>query len=346
MITDREFTHRLVRTLVAVALAVVIVWALYLARRALLVVYLSILLAMAFAPVVRLIERKGRPGDHHVPRVVAIFVLYVAILAALCGIALAIVPPLITQGEQLWTQLPEFLNNVQGWLHEHHLLSSQISLRQAVGSAGGQTVGRVATTAASTFATVVFSFITIVILTFYMLVDARALSHAFARLFPPEQRVQVIRTSHEIVGRVNAWLIAHLMLAIVMGAISALGLGLLGAPFYFVLALVTAAGEMIPVLGAFVSGAFAVLMSLTASVHTAVYVLIFFVAAQQLEGNVLVPLIMKDRVGLGAVTVIVALTIGFEIAGIMGAVLAVPSAAILKVLFEELMPEDRTTPSS
>jgi predicted PurR-regulated permease PerM len=136
------------------------------------------------------------------------------------------------------------------------------------------------------------------------------------------------------------------MLAAIMGTTAALGLWLLGVNYFYVLALITAAGEMVPVLGPFIAGAAAVAAGLAMSVHKGIYVLIFFVALQQLESNVLVPVIMEERVGLSPVTVIVALTIGFELSGIVGAILAVPTAAILKVLFDELMPEDRTSNAS
>ena len=136
--------------------------------------------------------------------------------------------------------------------------------------------------------------------------------------------------------KVSAWLRAQLVLAGVMGTFAAVGLGLMGEPFFYVVALVAAIGETIPIVGPIIGGIAAVAVALTSSPKLALEVGVYFLILHQLEANILVPKIMERRVGVSPVTVMVALLIGGALWGIVGAILAIPTAAILSVIVEEL----------
>lgn len=112
---------------------------------------------------------------------------------------------------------------------------------------------------------------------------------------------------------------------------------MLGVPYFYVLALIAAIGEMVPVIGPILAAVPAVLTALSISPKTAILVVIFFIVQQQIENHLLMPRIMSRQVGVSAVTVIVALLIGAAIHGIVGALIAVPTAAILQVLIGELL---------
>jgi predicted PurR-regulated permease PerM len=140
--------------------------------------------------------------------------------------------------------------------------------------------------------------------------------------------------------KVSAWLSGQLLLAATIGVTSAIGLWALGIPYFYVLALVSAIGELIPIVGPVLSAIPALGVAATLSVNKVVLVLIFFILQQQTESHVLVPKVMARQVGVSAVTVIVALLIGGSLAGILGAILAVPTAAILEVVASEVLRED------
>jgi predicted PurR-regulated permease PerM len=114
----------------------------------------------------------------------------------------------------------------------------------------------------------------------------------------------------------------------------------MGVPYFYVLALISAVGEMIPMVGPILAAIPAILVAATVSPGLAIGVAIFFIAQQQLENTILVPKLMGRQVGLSAVTVIIALGVGSQLLGIVGAILSVPTAAILQVLFEELVARD------
>jgi predicted PurR-regulated permease PerM len=337
------------RSVVRYAIATVVIaflalWCAYIVRDALLLVYVSAILAIGFSPIVRVIEKqKLLPiGSARFPRWLAILILYVAILGTI-GLALALTfPPLVDQAQALWKNAPlmfdrgqQFLIN-KGWLEQH------ITFREAVERApgtSGDTVGRVAGAVAGV-AGGLFGIFTILILTFYMLIDSGNLSQSFLRLFPRDRRRQADAASREIMTKVSAWLGGQLLLAAVIGGSSAAGLWALGIPYFYVLALISAIGEMIPVVGPILAAIPAIAVAGTVSLQKLLFVVIFFVAQQQLENHVLVPKIMSRQVGVSAVTVIVALLIGGSLAGIPGAILAVPTAAILQVVASELLKED------
>jgi predicted PurR-regulated permease PerM len=327
-------------TLAATALAVVTFWCAYLVRDVLLLIYVSGLLAIGFSPIIRLIERqKVLPiGTQRFPRWLAILVLYLFILGTLTGIGFMIVPPLVDQAQQLWTAAPDMFDKGQEFLIRRGLLSQHLTLREAVARApktsGGDAVGTVMGAVTGVVGGL-FGLVTILILTFYILVEADSLRDGMLRLFKRGDRARAAAASRDITVKVSAWLGGQLLLGAIIGSSSAIALWLLGIPFFYVLALISGSGELIPVVGPILAAIPAVLVASTVSLNKAILVIVFFVIQQQLENHILVPKIMARQVGVSAVTVIVALLIGGKLLGIPGAILAVPSVAIIQVLFNE-----------
>jgi predicted PurR-regulated permease PerM len=322
------------------ALAVVILWCAYLVREVLLLIYVSGLLAIGFSPIVRLIERqKALPiGTRRFPRWLAILTLYLFILGTLTGIGFMIVPPLVHQSQQLWTALPDMFDRGQEFLIQKGILKEHLTLREAVARAPKTRCSEAVGTVMGAVVGVVgglFGLLTILILTFYILVEADNLRNTMLRLFPRRNRARVAAASRDITVKVSAWLGGQLVLGAIIGGSSALALWLLGIPFFYVLALISGVGELIPVVGPILAAIPAVIVASTVSLNKAILVILFFIVQQQFENHVLVPKVMERQVGVSAVTVIIALLIGGKLLGIPGAILAVPSAAILQVLFTE-----------
>jgi predicted PurR-regulated permease PerM len=323
------------------ALAAIIVWCAFLVRDVLLIVYVSGLLAIGFSPIVRLIERqKVLPiGTRRFPRWLAILALYVVILGTLTGIGFMVVPPLVHQGRQLWTALPEMFNRAQEFLIQKGLLKEHMTWSQAVARAPVADSGDAVGTVLGAIVGIVgglFGLLTILILTFYILIESDSLLDAMLHLFPKGNRARVAAASRDITVKVSAWLGGQLLLGGIIGTSSAIGLWLLGIPFFYVLALISGIGELIPVVGPVLSAIPAIAVASTVSINKVLFVIVFFIVQQQFENHVLVPKVMQRQVGVSPVTVIVALLIGGKLLGIVGAILAVPSAAILQVLFSEV----------
>src|SRR5712691_10095750 len=126
----------MVRTVVTVAAVAVLLATLWAAREALLLIYVSALIAMGFSPLVRVIERpRVAGGRRRVPRVFAILVVYLAIVGVVVLIGLMVVPPLIDQASTLWSNFPQYLDRFQQVLIKYKLLTGTVTLQEAVQSA-------------------------------------------------------------------------------------------------------------------------------------------------------------------------------------------------------------------
>jgi len=264
--------------------------------------------------------------------------VYLMIMAALVLVGLAVVPPLAEQAGELWARAPKAFNDLQRFLIRYKLMSHSVSIQEAVQNAPAGSGGSAITTVFTAIWSVVggvFGVVTILILSFYLLVDGERMFEYVTRRVPEHSRPTVESVGRECVKKVGAWMTAQLILAGVMGLFAAVGLWLLGAPYFYVVALVAAVGETIPMIGPIIAGISAVAISLSVSAKLALIVGVYFLILHELEANVLVPKIMERRVGVSPVIVIVALLIGAELWGLLGAILAIPTAAIMTVIVDE-----------
>jgi predicted PurR-regulated permease PerM len=323
--------------LVAATLTAAIAWTMYLVRDALLLIYISAIIAIGFSPLAAAAESHSAHMRYRLPRWAAVLIIYLCIFGILAGVGLVIIPPLAQQAQALWMELPVLVQQGQQWLIDRGLITSDMSIGDALRQtpvAGTDAVGTVVG-AIWGFIGGIFGFVTILILSFYMLVEADRMVTAFVRLFPRAERGRVQSVCLHVTTKVSAWLSGQLLLAGIIGGTAALGLWLLGVPYFYVLALIAAIGELIPVVGPLLAALPAVAVALSVSPALGLGVAVFFFLQQQLENHVLVPKIMSRQVGVSPVVVITALLIGGSLLGIVGAILAVPTAAILQVLFDE-----------
>lgn len=339
---DSDDRWRLIVFGVFVSIAgVLLAWLLYTVRSTLLTVYISALFAMGISPLVRWVERQRLVAIGRVPRWLAILSIYAAIVGAVVALAMAMIPPVAAQAEELWRNLPNYLTQAQDWLLRTGVLQSPVTLSTAVKQAPGAT--NVATTLFNAVRNVVgglFGTVTILLLTFYMLVESRSIFSFFVRLFPRHQRARVAAVSNTVASKVSAWLGGQLLLSLIIGLTSTVGLWAMGVPYFYVLALISAIGELIPIVGPILAAIPAIIVAATVSPGLAIGVTVFYILQQQFENTILVPKVMGRQVGLSAVTVIIALGIGSQLLGVVGAILSVPTAAILQVLFQELVARD------
>jgi predicted PurR-regulated permease PerM len=331
-------------TLAATILAVAVAWTLYLVRDALLIIYISAIIAIGLSPLVNAAQHRVSRLRYKPPRWAAILTIYTCILGILVGVGLLVIPPLVQQARALWTALPTLIAKGQEWLVVRGVLepgSSPTDVIRQSPVGGGDAVSTLLA-AIWGFIGGIFGAVTILILSFYMLADSRQIVRAFVRMFPRSERSRVEDACHRVTTKVSAWLGGQLLLAGVISITAAIGLWLLGVPYFYVLALIAGVGEMIPVVGPLLSAVPAVAVALSSSPKLALFVAVFFFFQQQFENHVLVPRIMARQVGVSAVIVIVALLIGGSLLGIVGAILAVPTAAVLQVLFEEWSATENT----
>ena len=316
-------------------IGVVALWVLYLIRDVLLVLYISGLLAIGFSPAVRWFERHKQ--GRRMPRWAAILILYVILLGTIAGLLFAVIPPLVSQSGELWKNLPAYLDQLQNQLVQRGLIThrytwSELLRTGAPGMALSGVVGAV-----QSVMSVIAVFVTLLVLPYYLLLEGQSLQVGFVKFFPRDKRAMLARLTHNVTIKVSAWLGGQLLLSFIIGSTAALGLWLLGVPYFYVLALVAGVGELIPVVGPILAAVPAILVALTVSPQTALFTAIYFLVQQFVENHLLVPRVMERQVGVSPVTVIASLLIGSKLLGFGGALLAVPTAAIVQVLLGEFL---------
>ena len=315
------------------------VWA---GRAVLLLMYVSLLAAMGLLPIVTRLESAmtRETGELIVPRWLTVAVLYTGVIGLLVLLGRLVVPAIVIQIAALRDTLPSLFDTWQGWLVRHGWLTRTMSLADAMHQSA-PTVDvtqpiALAASAARRVASGIFELVTVIILTFYLLLDGPHLTTELARAVPTRHRTRFTAVVRDVLRRVSAWLQGNLMLAGLMGAVTATSMALLGEPFYYVVALLAAAGEFVPIAGPILAGGFAVLLALAVSVKLAVWVGLVFLVLHQLETNILMPRIMGRQVGLSTLGVFVAVLLGAEWFGLPGAILAIPTTAIISAIVEEL----------
>jgi predicted PurR-regulated permease PerM len=323
----------------ASAVTIILLWALYLVRAPLLLLYVSALFATGLAPLVLVIERRTkRLSRRRVPRPAAILAIYATVIGTLAGVAAAVIPPMVRQSREFWSHLPNYMDLLQQRLESWGLIAQGASFKDLLSKVPAESGDVVSVVLATVWGFVggIFGLVSILLLTFYMLVESEHILELFVRLFPRGRRQRVSRVSGLAAEKISAWLGGQMLLGLIIGTMTAIGYFLLGVPYFFVLAVIAGIGEMIPMVGPLLSAIPAVLVALTVSPGLALGVAGFCLALQFIENNFLVPKVMGQTVGLSAVTVIISLLIGSELLGFAGALLAVPTAAIVQVLVEEL----------
>lgn len=340
---QRDHPRALIRyALVSATATIALAWLLYQVRATLLLIYVAGLIAVGLSPLVDAIQQQRVVGRVRLPRWAAILSVYVVLFTVVALFVMLMVPPLAAQARDFMAAAPDLLSRGQQWLIRQGILSREITIGEAVRQApGAGTADAVGTVLVAVWGFVggVFGVVTILIVVFYLLVDADGIVRAMVRLFPRPERARVRDAFRRAGEKVSAWMAGQLLLGAIIGTTAALGLWIMGVPYFYVLALIAGIGELIPIVGPLLAAIPAIAVAFSVSPALALGVALFFFLQQQVENHVLVPRIMSRQVGISPVLVIMALLIGGSLLGLVGAILAVPTAAILQVLLQELLVE-------
>ncbi len=332
---------RLALRIVLLTTAVVVgLWLVVMLSGVLLRLLAAVILATGLAPLVRQLHRLG------LPRGAAVLLIYLAFILAVVGFLVLVVPPLVQQTAELVRDAPQYGARIQQTLLDLRkrfpfLPPLDQQLAQQVTGLGEQ-IGAVLTQAfvVLEFALGVFSglvsAVLVLLITLYLIVDGARIREYFLSFVAPARRERLRRVTDRIGERMGGWLIGQVELSLVIGVVVYLGLTVLGVQGALLLAVVAAVGEAIPIVGPVLSAIPAVIVALTQSPLLALATAIMYLVVQQLENNLLVPKIMERAVAIHPLAVIIALIIGGELLGIGGALVAVPVAAALAVILDEL----------
>ena len=317
----------------------------YTTRRVLVWLLISAFFAVALDPVVSWLEGRAR----WLRRSVATLLVY--LVAAVVGAAIltAIVVPLVREAVHLVDQLPHTVQQARSGqgpvgrlLVRTHLLDYLHRHADQIREQASR-FGAPATAVLAGTANVVAGTITVFVVSFLMVLQGPRLKAATLRQFAPGRRARIGRVGRQCGRAITGYLTGNLLISLIVGVLTWLVLALLKVPFSGLLGLLVAILDLLPLvgatLGAVIASAVAFLHSTTAGIITVV----FFVVYQQIENHVLQPLIMSRVVRLSPLTVLVAILIAADLAGILGALLAVPAASMIQTILRESWPDLRGT---
>lgn len=313
-------------------------------------IYLPIILAIVFAfilnPLAAALARLRLWPRVVLPRSLAVVLAIVVAIGVLTAVVGFIFSPFVSEFNRFVINLPALIQKIQnltGMLEEQanaidmpanvrslvdQILSSAASYALALGRrALGATVG---------FASQVVELVVVPVLTYYFLKDWRELKGSALNALPPDWRDAARLIINEMGLTVSGYIRGQALVSVIMGFLVFAGMYFLGVDYPLVLGLLAALTETIPIIGPIIGAAPAVFLSYLTAPELAVKVIIFFLVIHQLENHIIVPKVMGRSIDLHPVTVIISLLIGGQLMGIVGMILAVPVAALMKVLFRHL----------
>jgi predicted PurR-regulated permease PerM len=308
------------------------------ASNVLVLVFVAVILASGLQPVIAWIR-----GHVPIGRGSAILVVYGAFLAGVIGIAFVIVPAASGQLERIVTSLPPFFERARGWAQSLHPAGLAASVTAVVDAAtqatrlpdGAPPAGQVVAVGL-TVAQAIMSILTLLTVVFFWLTEHARLQRYTLAFVPKERRKRARDIWNTAETRLGMWVRGQLILMGSIGLGTGVAYTLLGVPGAVLLGLIAALAEGIPIVGPLLGAIPAVLVAATVSPQLALAVAGVYVVLQFIEGNILVPLVMKNTTGISPFLVILSILIGGAAGGFAGALLAVPIAAAGEVLIAGL----------
>jgi predicted PurR-regulated permease PerM len=306
----------------------------------LLPIVLGLLIATVLWPATRFLR------NHRCPPAVAAATVLLAFIAAFVAVIAAIAPSVADQVTQLADQSTAALQSVQEWLQGPPFNFGEDQIGHAVDSVinsiqgNAQNIAGYALTGVSAVGSSLVNLVLALVLVFFFLKDGPRWVPWLAAQTGPRAARHVAALSYKTWATLSEFIRQQALVGFIDAFFIGLGLWILDVPLVIPLAVLTFFGGFVPIIGAFVAGAFAVLIALVSNgFTTALIVLIIVLLVQQIEGNVLQPIIQGRGFNLHAAVVILAVTAGSSLAGIIGAFLSVPVAALIAVIYRYVRDE-------
>jgi predicted PurR-regulated permease PerM len=303
------------------------------ARSLLILIGLALFIAASLDPVVSWLCR------HRVPRWAAVLTVVAGVAAVGAGFLAAAIPPTASQATALVHQLPHYMHQLQDHNSSLGKFNTKYHIQQRLtsllSSKGGSMIGGVLG-AGELVLSAVSSMLLVLVLSVYFLASLPTIKLFAYRLVQHSRRPRVILIGDEIFAKVGGYMLGNLLTSAIAGLGTFVWMLAWGIPYPALLALLVALLDLIPVIGSTVGGAIVTLVALTISLPVAIATLAFYTAFRLAEDYLIVPRVMGRTVQVPAVVSMVAVLIGGVLLGIIGALVAIPVAAAIRLLLQEI----------
>ncbi len=326
-------------TLLKVVLVGVAIYFFYQVLDVLALIFVAVIISTALEPAVDWLQR------YHIPRVFGVLLIYLGLFSVIALVLLLIVPPLVSELGDLASRLPDYYDRLLSSFSHASPFNDQVALTlqqllQSVGTSIASASSSLFSTLASVFGGLV-QFVATFVMAFYLVVQEQGLTRFIHSVTPLQYQSKVDSSMGKIKAKLGQWLRGQLLLMLIIGAFDYVGLKILGMDYALVLGLWAGLTEIIPYIGPILGAVPAIFLALSVSPTTAFWVAILFLVAQQLENNLVVPMVMKRAVGLNPVVSITVILVGARLGGIVGALMAIPVATAVAVVVSDVF-ESRT----
>ncbi len=326
-----DASSKIILKIVAVILIIIFLW---LIRDILIVLLLALVLASAMEPMVDYLNRR------RVPRSVSVLGAYFIVIALVVAIASLMAPIVAEQFKLLSQNLPQYAIEIQARYPNLASLFGGTDINTIIQAlfSGGEGTGGVVNRTVGLFNSL-FAVITILVVSFYLVAADRGMKKFIHDIVPSSHQGVVMNLIAKIQHKMGLWVVGQLILSIFIFLLTYIGLSILGIKYALFLALIAGLLEVVPYVGPFLSAIPAIFFALIQSPALVVGVIVLYIIIQKTEGYILVPKVMEKTVGTSPLVVLLALLIGFKLAGILGLLLAVPLAGAITVVIDELFHE-------
>lgn len=302
-------------------------------RGILLVLLASFVLAIGFQPAIGWFERRGMRRGFGLGLVLMGFLVVIGGMLALA------LPLIVTQAAEIIEQLPALIEDLQAGDGLVAQVAGMIDLEQI--TSGGTSDPETVFEVAGNLAGFAFNTLTVLLVTPYFAMSMPGIKRWLVRLLRPRHREDFILLVGESTDLMANFIVGNVIVSVIAGVVTWVGLTLIGVPYALALAAWVAITDLIPVLGALLGAAGVAVVAYAESPEALVWALALLLVYQQLENFVIAPRVMNKAVDLSPATVIIALMVGGSLAGLVGALLALPLAALIKVVIEDYIVQER-----
>jgi predicted PurR-regulated permease PerM len=304
----------------------------------LVLMFVAVILSAGLQPIVAWLR-----GRLHVGRGAAILLVYGMFLGAVVALALVVLPSAFSQFGDTLATLPAFFDRVREWAStlEPAVVSRTVvsvvdAAARSLPNTNATPQGEEVVAVGMTVAGAVMSVLTLLTVVYFWLTEHARLQRYALAFVPPHRRARARDVWNQAETRLGRWVRGELILMTTIGVSTGIAYTLLGVPSALLLGLISALCEAIPIVGPLLGAIPAVLVAATVSPQLALVVLGVYVVLQLIEGNILVPIVMRNTVGISPFLVLFSVLAGAAAGGFIGALLAVPIAATVEVVLEGL----------
>ena len=342
-----RFRPRAILVVLGIILAGVVMIEIVQAARGILIwIFVAIFLALALNPAVEWLQQRGVAR-----RGLAVAIVFVSAIVAIAALGATIIPTIVAQVNDFVDAVPGYVEDLTagrgrlGFLEREYQITERV--REALSEGGASRLLGISGTAIAVtkgVVTAVVATVTIAFLTLFMLLEGPAWVERFYNLLPEEKQPRWRKVGYDIYRTIGGYVTGNLTISVIAGVVSTAVLLAVGVPYAVALGLLVAILDLIPLAGATIAAVLVSTVAFLDATTSGVIVLIFFILYQQLENHVLQPVVYGRTVQLSPLAVLIAVLIGAELAGVIGALAAIPVAGAVQVILVDWLRHRRARP--